>query len=87
MGLKNDSRAGWNLIEFINEYGAHPPQARHDMIVMNNFMAHVDWGSKLVESTLNDLNRTIDASAKSARLCQHDLHHRTPITRACRRNR
>ena len=87
MGRKNDGRTGWNLIEFINEHRAHAPQARDNMVVMNNFMAYVDRRPELIESTFDDLDCTIDTGTKSARLRQHDLHQRTPITRACRRKR
>src|SRR3546814_8259421 len=56
---------------------------------MHNFMAHIDGGSVQLQRTLDNINGSIDARAKSARLGQNQLyrfvlriantrHHNTP---------
>jgi hypothetical protein len=44
------------------------------MAIVNDLVAHVDWGAVLGQRPLHDVDRPNDPSAKSPRLGKNDLH-------------
>src|SRR5690606_19900275 len=72
MRRKNDDGATGRIVEFIDENCALFVQILYDVPVMYDFMPHVNGATVQFEGSLDDLDGTIDARAKAARLCQHE---------------
>jgi hypothetical protein len=62
--------------QVLDEYGAFVLQAFDHVFVVNDLVAHVDRRPVFLERALDDLDRTHDPGAKSARLCQIHSHRR-----------
>jgi hypothetical protein len=65
-------RSGWNLIQFFYKNCAFVFQAIDDKSIMHDFVAHIDRCAILLERQFDDLDRTVNASAKAARCGKKD---------------
>jgi hypothetical protein len=57
-----------DLVDLVDEDRAPRLQVIDDVMVVNDFMAHIDRGAKSLERPLDDLNGALDAGAEAARL-------------------
>src|SRR5512144_48507 len=64
--------------KLFNETGATRLQRIDDPFVVHDFVPHVDRRPVFVERALDNLNRTYDACAETARRRQNNLHHAPP---------
>src|SRR5690606_3594333 len=70
MGAEHYGRSGRHFIELFHEYGALAPQIVDHILVVNDFMAHIDRRPMQRERPLDDFDRTVDARAESSGLRQ-----------------
>ena len=66
--------AGRDLIEFVDENGAAPPQIFDHMTIMHDFVTNIDRRPEFCESAFDDLDRPLNARTEAARLGQDDTH-------------
>lgn len=65
-------RAGWDLVERLDEHSALGTQALDDVLVVDDFVADIDGRSELLKRALDDIYGALDAGAKAARLGQNN---------------
>ena len=65
-------RALRHLVLVVDEHGAEPFEAAHDVVVVDDVVADVDRGAVLLEQPLDDLDRPVDAGAERARRGEED---------------
>ncbi len=63
-------------VEFVDEDRSAFAQSAHDVLVVDDLVAHVDRCTEVLDRALDDLDRTIDAGAEAARLGEQRLHLR-----------
>ena len=78
MGAEDGNRVRGNLGQVLDEMRPLGLQALHDVLIVDDLMAHVDRRTVLLQRALDDLDGTHDAGAKTARLGEYDLHQRPP---------
>ena len=69
----NNNRSFWNFFNLINKYCALLAQLIHHVFVMNNFMANVNGGTKTTQCLIHDIDSTVNACTKPARLRQQNF--------------
>src|ERR1019366_3056120 len=67
------ARAGGHFFELFDKDRAHFAQLVHDVFVMDDFFADIDWRAVQVESDLDHINGSDDAGAEAAGLQEVDL--------------
>ena len=67
-----------NLLDLVDETHALRLQILHDAPVMDDFVAYVNRRAVLMQGPFDDFDGAVDAGAKTARLCQDDLHRTSP---------
>ena len=76
MGGEHADLADRHVVLGLDEDGAEPFEPAHDVVVVDDVVAHVDGRPVLVEQALDDLDRPVDAGAERARRGkQHALAH------------
>ncbi len=74
MGAEDGDRVRRNFGEILDEMRAFGLQTLDYVLVVHDFVAHVDGRAVFLQSPLDDFNGADDAGAKSARLSEYDLH-------------
>ena len=72
MGGIDNPRAFRHLVQLIDEDCALLCQVRHDIAVMHNLLANVDWRAKGIEGNLHDIDSPHNAGAEAPRLEKKD---------------
>ena len=67
---KHERIASRHVIEVVDEDRALVAQVGHHIGVVDDFMAHIDRRTKLLQGTFDDFDRPVDARAKTAGLGQ-----------------
>ena len=84
VGAEDQRRAGRHVVEVLDEDRALLAQVVDDVGVVHDLVAHVDRRAEALQRALDDLDRTVDAGAKAARLGEDDFfeahHQRIPIS-------
>ena len=78
MGAEDGHRVGRNLGQVLDEVGALGLQALDHVLVVHDFVTHVDRRTVFLQRALDDLDGTDDAGAKTARLGEYDFHQQPP---------
>ena len=65
---ENGARAGRHFFQFLHEDRAHFAQFIDNMLVMHDFLAHVNRRAIEIERNLHHVDRAHHAGAKTARL-------------------
>ena len=73
VGAEDESRAGRDVGEVLDEDRALGLEVVDDVGVVDDLVAHVDRRAELVQRALDDLDRAIDAGAEAARLGEDDF--------------
>lgn len=73
MRAEDHGIAGRHFLEFLEEDRALLFQILDDVLVVNDFVAHVDRRAVHGYCALDDLDRAIDACAEAARLREQDF--------------
>ena len=68
--------AGRDLVELVDEHRASAAQIAHHVLVVDDFLADVDWWPETVERALDDFDRAFHAGAEAPGACEVDLHGR-----------
>ncbi len=71
-------RAGWDLVERLDEDGAALTKAIDNELVMDDLVIDVEWRTEEFQCSLEALDCHIDARAEPSRIGQQDLHQREP---------
>src|SRR5882762_11537742 len=74
MGAENDGGAVGHLVQFIDEHRADGAETVHHILVVNDFMPHVDGSAEQYDRPLDDVDGAVHPGAESARIGQEDLH-------------
>ena len=74
VGAQDDTGSGGNFREFFDEYSAATAEAFDHHIIVNDGVTDENRPVVTVERPLDDRDGSIDPSAKSARIGQHQLH-------------
>ena len=74
MRRKDDGGAVGHFMQFVDEDGAFVAQAVDDKVVVDDFMAHINWRTELRDGAFDDIDRTVDTGTKSAGLGQQGFH-------------
>ena len=72
MGREDHRPVVGNLVELVDEHRAQLAQAIDDEAVVDDLVADIDRRAELLERQLDDLDRAVDAGAKSARRGDQD---------------
>src|SRR4029077_12768570 len=74
-----------NLGLVLDEDGAEILEPAHDMLVVDDLVAHVHGRAVLLEQALDDLDRAVDSGAERARCGEEDAtaHAATAFSSAC----
>jgi hypothetical protein len=67
VGRQDTNRTGGDLVFVIDEDRAETLQPLHDVVVVDDLVAHVDGPSMLLEQDLDDLDRPVNPGAERAR--------------------
>src|SRR5580698_5781936 len=62
---EDGASADGNFIQFFDEYGASLAQLIHDVFVVDNFFAHINWRPIQVQGDLDYIDSPYYASAKA----------------------
>src|SRR5690606_27708605 len=73
VGREHDDGALWGFVELVYEYGPFGSQVLHDITIVDDLVAHIDGRAVQLEGPLDDIDGTVYAGAKTARLRQYDL--------------
>ena len=74
MGAENGDAAGRHFIQLVDEIGALGAQAFDDMTVVDDLVPDIDRRAEFIDGALDDLDRALDAGAKTTGLCEDNLH-------------
>jgi hypothetical protein len=74
VGTEDGDRVRRDLGQILDKMRAFCLEALDDMLVVDDFMADIDRRPVLLQGTLDNFNGSDDASAKTTRLSQYDLH-------------
>src|SRR5262245_60303893 len=74
MGADHRERVFRNLVYRFDKHGSTCPQAINDRAVMDDLMAHVDRLAHQRQQFLNDCYGAINASTKTARISEPQVH-------------
>ena len=66
VGAENHRGAVRHLVQFIDEYRADGAQAIHDVLVVDDFVAHVDRRAEQHDGPLDDVDGAVHTGAESA---------------------
>jgi hypothetical protein len=75
VSAENQLCAGGNLVDGFDEAHAAPGKVGNDMLVMYDFVKHVDRRAVTRQGSFHALNGHFDPGTKTARFCQYDLFH------------
>jgi hypothetical protein len=65
VGAEDGDRAGWDLIDLVDETRTLCTQPVDDMPIVNDFVTHIYWRAVFFERTLDDLDRSFDSCAET----------------------
>ena len=68
MGAKDHRTIVRHIVQLIDKHRPLIAQAIHHEAVMHHLVAHIDRGTELLQSAFHDIDGTIDAGAKAARV-------------------
>ena len=74
MGAEDGDRVRRNLGEILDEMSAFGLQALDHVLVVHDFVAHIDRRAVFLQGALDDLDGADHAGAKTARLSENYLH-------------
>ena len=57
-----------HFLKFLDEHGADGAQSIHHILVVYDFVAHVDGRAEQVDGALDDVDGAIDTGAEAARI-------------------
>src|SRR5215471_13347110 len=75
MGAEYCQRAIGNLTQFLDEAGSLFLKVADDMLIVDDFMAHIDGLAGLLQRLLDNLDSAHHTGAKAARLSKYDSHY------------
>jgi hypothetical protein len=70
---ENGDSAGRHFVQFVDENGAFGAQGVDHMLVMDNFVPHIDRRRMAFQSPFNDVDGTSDACAETTRIGENDI--------------
>src|SRR5713101_6214265 len=73
MRAEHGPRAGGYLVELLDKNRTRLPKFIHDMLVMDNLLAHVDRRPVKIQRDFHHINSAYHARAKTTRLEQIDF--------------
>ena len=76
VGAEDHGRTVGYVVELLDEHRAHAAQAIDDEAVVHDLVTHVDRRTEQHDRALDDVDRTVDAGAESARIGEQHLHAR-----------
>src|SRR5690242_5370770 len=83
MGAEYGHSSVGNLVQSLDETRAFLLQRLHDMLIMDDLVAHKDGFAEFLQRSLNDIYGADNASAETTRLGKHDAHQNEfPISHA-----
>src|SRR4029450_1864933 len=63
-----------NLAQLLDEYRAKGAQTFHDIAVVHDLVAHIDWRAEQCQRALDDIDRTVHSGTESTRIGEQQSH-------------
>jgi hypothetical protein len=79
VGAEDRHRVGRHFGKVFDKARAFGLQTLHNMLVVHDFVTHIDRRTELLQRALDDLDGAHDAGAETARLGKYHFHQDLPV--------
>ena len=73
MRTEHQSGTDWHVGQIFDKYGTFLAQVINDKLIVDDFVAHINWPTVLLQRALDDFDGTINAGAKATGVCKQDF--------------